>query len=393
MNRQQDTYPPSSPLAAPTPPGWAILPLRIFLGISFLAAGLDKLGDPSYLDPAARDYIGKQIGNFALGTPLEGFLLNVAVPNAALFGVLVMGGELCIGIATLLGLLTRPAAAMGVLINLTFFLSATWDVRPFYFGADLPYAVAWLTLLLAGPGPFAFDYLVSRWLLMQPAIGALNQPEPAVGRTALTRRAFLAGGVAGLVASVLAATGLGWGVLHAGRAEAVARAVPTPTPKPAVAPEPTQTNTVQAVQAPAEEPTANPTPTEEAQPPPTETAVAPTEVAVAPPIEAPTEPAAARTLLAASDVLPVGQGLQFLLPTGEPAVLVHDTGGYDAYVAICTHRACTVRLTAAGILKCPCHGAEYDPAHGAEVIRGPAPRPLSRIDITVDPDGSVYLAG
>src|SRR4051812_31877906 len=88
--------------SASTLPGWAILPLRLFLAISFLAAGLDKLGDPAFLDPSARNYIGQQIAHFAPGTPLEGFLLNFAVPNAMLFGVMVMGGELCIGIAVLL---------------------------------------------------------------------------------------------------------------------------------------------------------------------------------------------------------------------------------------------------------------------------------------------------
>src|SRR5437588_3570416 len=123
----------------PVLPPWSILPLRLFLAVSFLAAGFDKLGDPAYLNPSARDYIGKQIARFATGSPLEGFLLNFAVPNAGLFGIMVMGGELCIGLAVLLGLLTRFSAFMGMLLNLTFFLSATWDVHPFYFGADLPY--------------------------------------------------------------------------------------------------------------------------------------------------------------------------------------------------------------------------------------------------------------
>src|SRR5438874_9758754 len=172
-------------------PGWVILPMRLFLGISFLSAGFDKLGDPAFLDPSARDYIGHQIANFAPGTPLEGFLTNFAVPNASLFGVMVMGGELCIGIAVLLGLLTRFSAAMGLLLNLTFFLSATWDVRPFYFGADLPYVFGWLTLLLAGPGPFALDPVLGRWL------AGADQPDPSPNRAIVdhgplyTRRAIL----------------------------------------------------------------------------------------------------------------------------------------------------------------------------------------------------------
>src|SRR5204862_6552260 len=118
-------------------PGWAILPLRLFLGISFLVGSLDKLKDSAFLDPNARNYIGRQIEGFAPGTPLESFLLTFALPNADLFGVMVMGGELCIGIAVLLGLLTRFSAFMGMLLSLTFFLSVTWNIRPFYLGVDL----------------------------------------------------------------------------------------------------------------------------------------------------------------------------------------------------------------------------------------------------------------
>src|SRR5437868_14867727 len=109
----------SSLLNSQVIPGWTILPLRLFLAFSFLAAGWDKLSDPGFLDPSARGYIGNQIAGFAPGTPLEGFLLNFAQPNATLFGVMTMGGEICIGLAVLLGLLTRFSAAMGLLLNLT----------------------------------------------------------------------------------------------------------------------------------------------------------------------------------------------------------------------------------------------------------------------------------
>src|SRR3954447_19730354 len=189
-------------------PGGAILPLRLFLGISFLVAGLDKLGDAAFLDPTAMGYIGKQIAGFAPGTPLEGFLLNFAVPNAQLFGIMVMGGEVCIGIAVLLGLLTRFSAFMGLLLNLTFFLSATWGVQPFYFGADLPYTFAWLTLLLAGPGPLSLDVMLSRRARGAQGAEAQNSAAPeAAAASAMTRRAFLGLGAAGLAGAALASVG------------------------------------------------------------------------------------------------------------------------------------------------------------------------------------------
>ena len=381
MNRQEPLH-PLRLLIQRTLPGGAILPLRLFLGLSFLSAGFDKLTDPSYLDPTARNYIGQQIVRMAPGTPLEGFLTNIAAPNATLFGVMTMGGEFCIGLAVLLGLLTRFSAVMGLLLNLTFFLSATWDVRPFYFGADLPYVVLWLTLALAGPGPFALDEQVPRWWAarVQSAGGRGRAPVIEADETVLTRRAFLSLGAAGLAGAILAGSGLGWALLHPGRS-AAGRATATAAPQPPVAAVPPAVAPPPATTAPAEAPPAAPAETAPADVPPQ---VPPTEAPLTP------APAAGRTLLAGPGALPTGQAAEFTLPTGEPAVLVHNQKGYSAYVAICTHEGCQVLPTGTGLLGCPCHGARFDPADGA-VVRGPARRPLSPVAIVVDPDGSVYL--
>lgn len=131
--------------------GFVNMPLRLFLGVTFVYGGLQKLTDPQYFNPAARGYIGKQILSFAHGSPISGFLVNVAATHAPLFGAMVAYGELAIGIGTLLGLLLRPAAFFGLLINLVFFLSASWRVYPYFFGSDIVYVFCWLTLLLSGP--------------------------------------------------------------------------------------------------------------------------------------------------------------------------------------------------------------------------------------------------
>lgn len=74
--------------------------------------------------------------------------------------------------------------------------------------------------------------------------------------------------------------------------------------------------------------------------------------------------------------------------SGNPAVLVHlDSGDFVAYSAVCTHQQCTVAYQKdSGDLACPCHGSVYDPAKGAEVVAGPAPRPLPEISIEVKGD-------
>lgn len=69
---------------------------------------------------------------------------------------------------------------------------------------------------------------------------------------------------------------------------------------------------------------------------------------------------------------------------GVPAVLFRTKTGVFAYSAICTHQGCTVAYNASSkLLKCPCHGAEFDPAQGAKAVAGPANTPLAKVKVAV----------
>jgi len=90
-----------------------------------------------------------------------------------------------------------------------------------------------------------------------------------------------------------------------------------------------------------------------------------------------------------SEVAP-GSAVEFE-ESGSPAVLVHlDSGDFVAYSAVCTHQGCTVAYQN-GQLACPCHGSVFDPANGAEVVAGPAPRPLPDIPVKLH-GGEVFRA-
>src|SRR5437660_8392217 len=147
---------------------WILLPLRLFLGVTFVYAGIQKLTDPQYFNHTAPGYIGKQILGFAFGSPIHNFLVYFVVPHATFFGALVAFGELAIGIGTLLGLLLRPAAFFGLLLSLMFFLSASWRVFPYFYGADIVFVFCWITMLIAGPElcwlPALDTWLVARLL-------------------------------------------------------------------------------------------------------------------------------------------------------------------------------------------------------------------------------------
>ena len=175
----QPNSPPTAGIGTPAKPrsGWmttllaerVLLPLRLFLGITFIYAGLQKLTDPQYFNQSATGFIGKQILGFAIGSPIHDLLINIALPHPVFFGALVAFGELAIGIGALLGLLLRPASFFGLLLNILFFLSASWRVHPYFYGADIVFVFCWITLILAGPlrsGLPSLDALLVPRLLM-----------------------------------------------------------------------------------------------------------------------------------------------------------------------------------------------------------------------------------
>ena len=139
--------------APPAVDRWAAygtVPLRLFLGATFVYAGLQKIADPGFLQPGASTYIGVQLQGFAPHSPI-GFLLNwFAIPAPQLAGIGVIAAELIIGALTLLGLATRWAAAAGSMLSFVLFLTASWTVQPYFLGSDSIYTVAWITLVIVG---------------------------------------------------------------------------------------------------------------------------------------------------------------------------------------------------------------------------------------------------
>ncbi|RLA54340.1 MAG: hypothetical protein DRR42_02160 [Gammaproteobacteria bacterium] len=68
--------------------------------------------------------------------------------------------------------------------------------------------------------------------------------------------------------------------------------------------------------------------------------------------------------------------------------------GLVAYSAICTHTGCIVEGWSEDKKQmiCPCHGSTYDAANSANVVKGPAPKPLAILPLTVK-TGSIEVAG
>lgn len=334
----QGTQPPPQRQAPPSDRwlAYGTVPLRFFLGATFVYAGLQKISDPGFLQAGSSTYIGTQLQGFAAHSPI-GFVVQLfALPVPQLTGIGVIAAELLIGALTVFGLATRWAAAGGAVLSFVLFLTASWSIQPYFLGSDSIYTVAWITLVLVGDQ----GLLTVRPLVFGPA-----QPGPSGRRVAtdLGRRRLLVQGGAAAVAIIWALA-----VLPRQR-QTFSAASPSASPSPS------------AATTPGASPTAAATPT-------------------------------GTRIGALADLRSQGF-LNFQDPsTGDPGIAVALAGGgVVAFDAVCTHAGCQVGYDSGQkILLCPCHGAEFDPAHGAAVIAGPALTALAAIKVQVASDGAVY---
>ncbi|MFD7029691.1 DoxX family protein [Streptomyces sp. NPDC059917] len=134
----------------------ALLPLRIFLGVTFVYAGLDKLTDSAFLSASGDGSIGDLMRGVRDTSAIPA-LVDLALKAPVGFAVFLAIGELLVGLAVLAGLLTRLAAAGGALISLSLWLTVSWTATPYYYGNDLVYLMAWLPLVLAGAPYLSLD--------------------------------------------------------------------------------------------------------------------------------------------------------------------------------------------------------------------------------------------
>jgi thiosulfate dehydrogenase (quinone) large subunit len=348
-------------------------------------AGLDKLLDPAFLQASGRTSIAAQMAGWVHVSPIGG-LVQLALPYALPIGLGIALAEVGIGLGAVLGLAYRLAALGGVLLSTLFLLTASWAVRPFYLGNDLPYALGWATLLIAGSGGvLALDDVLARrsatGTVAPASDGSWQQgppaavPAPPMLTAPVARRALLRAGVLGVVAISVAGVATVAQVALGRRGGFIGGPVGGPGSSPS--PEPT------AVAIASPSPVPSPPPVTAPSPSPRPT-----------PLPSPT-PIPGKLLARIADVTP-SRPVVFQDPfTSDPGVLLKlKDGSFVAFDAVCTHAGCTVEFEeASGLLVCPCHGATFDPERNAKAIDGPTFQPLMAFPIVVDTvAGTIRLA-
>ncbi|WP_459751687.1 DoxX family protein [Streptomyces sennicomposti] len=140
---------------------YALLPLRVFLGVTFIYAGLDKLTDSAFLKASGAGSIGDTMRAVRDSSAIPA-LVDLSLKSPVGFGTTMALGELAVGIGVLVGLLGRLAALGGALISLSLWLTVSWSSTPYYYGNDLPYMFCWVPLVLAGTPYWSLDALIRR---------------------------------------------------------------------------------------------------------------------------------------------------------------------------------------------------------------------------------------
>ena len=366
---------------------WSLLPLRLFLGVTFCFAGLQKLADPNFFRANSPSSIQSQMAGAARLSPIHSFL-HAMLPHAVLIGWVIAYGELAIGLGTLLGLKTRIAALAGALLSLNLFLAVSFHSKPYFTGADIVFFFAWLPLVVAGGGSrFSADALITRRASKQAGVTSL----PVVAVPFENVRTWC-------------------GNFHNGRCSALekqacvaARCPVLSTRAPQVTPVALKTfdrravvigSSTVAVVAGAAVVTGFLT-----------TAVGHVEASATsgggasnpsllPGKSSTGAPGDTKgTLIGPASSVPVGTAATFTIPSsGDPGIVLQlSKGTFVAFDAVCPHAGCQVGYApSAKLLVCPCHGSEFQVATG-QVITGPAPHGLTPLNITESANGNLYL--
>ena len=365
---------------------WALVPLRLFLGVTFTFAGLQKLANPNFFNAASPSSIHAQLVAAARVSPIRALVAHL-VGLATPLGIVIAIAEVAIGVATLVGLWTRVAAVGGAVLAFSLFLTVSFHASPYYTGADLVFFFAWLPFVVAGGGSRTS---IDGWTARRAAV-VEHTPSPVLVPIAFAQVQRLCGHFqAGLcdARGGLACEAGACPVLAEDLAESTAPGARHATDRRALLLGVGLATLVGATASFVAAAAAGIGRAIGGAPPPVaphqlrDTATAPSTATAGGP----------GVMLGPATDVPVRNAATFTIAAnGDPGIVIQPVRGqFDAFNAVCPHAGCTVGYDPAqDIIQCPCHGSQFDVVTGA-VLVGPAPHGLTRLDV-VESGGNLYL--
>jgi thiosulfate dehydrogenase [quinone] large subunit len=149
------------------------LPIRVFVGVTFLEAGLHKLGDPGwtaggvsllkYWQNAAA--IPEAPAHPAITYEWYRDFINLLINNhtESWFAWLILLGEVAIGVGLILGALTGIAAFFGALMNMSFLLAGSGSANPVLYTMAVGLMLAWKVAGYYGLDRYLLPRLGTPW--------------------------------------------------------------------------------------------------------------------------------------------------------------------------------------------------------------------------------------
>jgi thiosulfate dehydrogenase [quinone] large subunit len=145
---------------------------RVYLGWEWLMAGWEKVNDSAWTGLNAGGALGGFIQG-ALGKATgahpdvsgwyANFLQNVVLPHVHGWSFLVAYGELLVGVALILGILTGIAAFFGLFMNLNYLLAGTVSINPILFTLSIFIILAWKIAGYIGADRYLLPLLGTPW--------------------------------------------------------------------------------------------------------------------------------------------------------------------------------------------------------------------------------------
>lgn len=149
------------------------LPIRLFVGFEFFAAGLEKFNSAAWTDgsgAALGGYWANAVKIPDTGHPAIAFdwwrgFLQMLIDNHAApwFSWLVLLGEMAIGLGLLFGVLTGVAAFFGLVMNMSFLLSGSASTNPVLFSMGIGLILAWRVAGWYGVDRYLLPKLGTPW--------------------------------------------------------------------------------------------------------------------------------------------------------------------------------------------------------------------------------------
>lgn len=181
--------------------GSILLPVRVFIGLGWLRAGVEKLLDPGWLDGMSlTTFLTDQVNSGQVVFPVyERLITSMFLAHAPLLSWIVLIGQLLVGLSIMLGCCTRVALIGGLFMNLNFVLAGVPNPSAFYL-------VIQIALLLANTGGIlSVDAWLGQsrrlaWLTARPA-----RPQNPASRRVWTSLLIMAlcAGSAGIAAAFI----------------------------------------------------------------------------------------------------------------------------------------------------------------------------------------------